>query len=211
MHYRQGDLHPLHDAVHVTVKQQGFLISSPAGQALGCSDDNRCDITWEVDLKNTTCPCAFNNSCCRNGLTLSFWWSWSCTIVSYYRFFLDFGGIYIFYIAKHNDLMSVRMFGFEDTEWYFRIWLPRATWSHLAFTTQSQHLIVYINGRYSRRVGSKPLPPSWYPGASALIPRFWLRRTDGNYSFGNLQLWEGARSAAFIWRHHYEQLLFAVS
>ena len=208
--YRKDDLHPLHDAVQVTLKQSGFLVSSPVGKVFGCSAEKLCDITWKVDLENTTCPCAFNHSCCRDGVTLSFWWSWSYTVVPYYRFFLDLGGIYIFYNVKHGDrLMSVRMFGSENEKWYLKIWLPHDTWSHLAFTMQSQQLTVYMNGRYVRRVGPRPLSSGWYPGASALTPHFWLRRTAGNYSFGNLQLWGGVKSAAFLWRQHYEQILFA--
>ena len=204
------DSRPLHDAIQVTLKQPAFLVSSPAGQAFGCSNDKQCDITWKVNLENSTCPCSFNNSCCRNGVTLSFWWSWSYTIVPYYRFFLDLGGIYIFYNVKHgNRDMSVRMFGSEDTMWYIKIGLPHDTWSHLAFTMKSGQLTVFINGRCVRRVRSWLLPSGWYPGASALTPRFWLKRTAGNYSFGNLQLWEGAKSAAYLWRLHYEQVLFA--
>ena len=209
--YGNGIAQPLYNTVRVTYRKPGVIVPSPAGQAVGCSSNTPCDIKWNVDLKNSSCHCAFNNSCCRNGVTLTFWWSWSYTIVPYYRFFLDLGGIYLFYNVKHLDhIMSIRMFRSENEKWYLTIWLPYDTWSHLAFTMQSQQLFVYMNGRYVGRFGSRPLLPSgWHPGASALTPRFWLMRTAGNYSFGNLQLWEGVKSAAFLWRQHYEQVRFA--
>ena len=45
------DLHPSHDTVQLTVKQPGFLVSSPAGQATGYFDNIFCDIKWNIDLE----------------------------------------------------------------------------------------------------------------------------------------------------------------
>ena len=49
--YTNEDLHPSHDTVQLTVKQPGFLVSSPAGQATGDFDNIFCDIKWNIDLE----------------------------------------------------------------------------------------------------------------------------------------------------------------
>ena len=102
INYTRGGLLPFHKHVDVKLNRLGTLVESPAGTAIACSEVQQCDITWNVDLENNQCPCAFNISCCANGVTVSFWWYWDIMNVPKYRYFLDFVGIYTFYKPPSN-------------------------------------------------------------------------------------------------------------
>ena len=208
--YGNKTARPLHYSVRVKLRKPGLKVACPEGQAIGCSKNNPCDIRWKVDLQNSTCPCAFNNSCCRGGVSFSFWWWWSDEVVSWYRHFLDFGGIYVFYNAIGNPVLKSRFLdGADSNQWYKENALPHNTWNHLAFTMKSSQMIAYLNGRCVGKSRSRILPLYWFPDSSAMHPRLWLKQTDGAYSFGNFQLWEGQKSAAFVWRQYYEKVLIA--
>ena len=208
--YGNTTAQPLHDVVRVQWRKKGFRVTSPAGQAIGCSESKPCDITWVVDLQNSTCPCVFNNTCCRDGVSFSFWWRWNDAVVAWYRYLLDLGGIYIFYNANDSPKLKHRFYGGTDSEqWYGKSTVPYNTWNQLTFTMKSSQVITYLNGRCIGKGESRILSLGWYPELSVLHPRFWLKQIDGDYSFGNLQVWEGKKSAAFLWRQYYEKILLA--
>ena len=199
---------PLYENVVVTMNSQGSVVSSPAGPAIGCSDDMPCDITWKINPKNKKCPCAFNISCCENGVTLSFWWSWDFLNVSYYRTFIDFGGIFIFYDPDHGFRdMSYRIYGSRDLQWFNKLHLPFGSWRHVVIMIHSSRMTVYYDGRfYETMEVTGVAADKWFPGENELLPRLRLKSVAGNYSFGKLQLWENKQSAAFLWRQHCEDI-----
>ena len=197
---------PLHSKVFVTITHSGNVVDSPAGKAIGCSQTTPCDITWEIDLGNSTCPCAFNISCCANGITLSFWWYWDFHSYPHYRQFLDFGGIFIFYNPPNGyKHLSYRIFRYDDFQWYYNIGIPYGSWHHVAITLQSSKMNLFLDGRFlGTRNSYSPNKPT--TKGKTLTPRAILKSTTGNYSFGTLHVWEKEQSAAFVWRQHYEEV-----
>ena len=207
MNYTERRMTPLHGNVSITIKSKGTAVDSPAGPAIGCSNDMPCDITWKVDLKNNTCPCAVNISCYENGVTLSFWWTWDFLDVPHYRFFIDLGGIYTFYNPSNGfQALAYRIYGSRDFQWYNNLRLPHGSWRHVVIMVQSSVMTVYYDGRFYGTRGATKAGDSWFPGASELLPRLRLKSVPGNYSFGKLYLWENKQSAAFLWRQHYEDV-----
>ena len=207
VNYTRESVRPFHDQVNVKLNSPGIMVTSPFGRAVRCSMDNPCDITWYVDIGNISCPCAFNISCCANGVTLSFWWTWDFLYAPTYRYFLDFGGIYIFYNVKRGYRpMSYRIYGSQKYQWYNNINLPYGTWCHVVIIIQSTRMTVYMDGRYRGGRGLSSKHPGWFPGSASLTPRLKLKNVAGNYSFGNLHVWENKQTALFIWRQHYEEI-----
>ena len=207
VNYTGKSVRPLHTNVDVQITRPGTAVTSPAGPAIGCSDDTRCDIKWEVYLESNSCPCAFNISCCTNGVTLSFWWHFNLTSAVYYRLYLDIGGIYVFYIRSYTaNVMSVRVYGSRDLQWFNYIPFPNGLWRHVVIMIMSNEMTMYLDGRYRDTRGVAPGDLNWFQGATELTPRIWLKSTTGKYSFGKLQLWENKKSALLVWRHHYEEL-----
>ena len=206
--YSNATDQPLHNTVRVKFKKPGFQDIFPGGQAIGCSDSASCDVKWKVGTKDIVCTSAFNYSCCRNVVTFSFWWSWKYVYVFNYRYFF-LGGIYMFYVrGKGSGLLAFRLFGgSEDFQWYYQIAIPYRTWNHLAVTMKPGKLTTFLNGRYYGSRRKRTLKLDWYPGTNTLHPRFWLEETGGAYSFGHLQMWEGSKSVAFLWRLYYETLI----
>ena len=207
VNYTRESVRPFHAEVNMNLNRPGAMVTSPFGRAIRCSKDTPCDITWEVDIRNTSCPCAFNISCCANGVTLSFWWTWDLLDAPSYRFFLDFGGIYIFYNPKRSYRpMSYRIYGSQKYQWFNNIHLPYGTWRHVVIMVQSTRIIVYLDGRYRGHRGLVGTRPGWFPGSASLKPRLRLKNVAGNYSFGNLHVWENKQTAVFLWRQHYEEI-----
>ena len=189
----------------------GIDVESPAGSAIGCFEDNLCDIAWNAELGSNPCPCAFNISCCVNGLTLSFWCYWDLLIApSSYRYFFDFGGIYRFYQPGINyPVMNYRIYGSPDRNWWSNIPPHFGTWKHIVIMVQSTNVTVYLGGRFHEEKGLIPPSNGWFPGATRLIPRLKLNRCKGNYSFGQLLMWENwesKRNPVFLWRQHYDEI-----
>ena len=156
-------------------------MTSLAGPAIGCSDETRCDIKWEVGLWNSTCPCAFNISCCTNGVTLSFWWYWNLSSIEYYRYFLDVGGIYVFYKPSGNHGMHCRIYVSSERQFFSVIPLPNGAWRHVTIVVHADDSIYRWEISYTQGVivsGS-----SWFPGATRLTPQIQLTPATGNYSF----------------------------
>ena len=197
---------PLHNNVVRAITSPGVTVPSPAGPAIGCSDDAQCDIKWEINLGNNTCPCAFNISCCTNGVTISFWWSWGIPNESYYPLFLDIGGIYIFYNVNYKPSMAYRIYGSPDEQWYSSIPVPFGTWQHVAIMIHITQLTSYVNGRFYRSRGLGGNAVDWFPRATTMNPEIWLKPIDGNYSFGKMHLWKNKQTALFLWRQHYEEI-----
>ena len=203
----RNKMRPYHKNVNVALNSPGTAVASPVGPAIGCSDATRCDIKWEIDLANDTCPCAFNISCCTNGVTLSFWWYWNLSSIDYYRHFLDVGGIYVFYKPSGgNHELRYRVYGPSDKQWFNIIPVPNVSWLHVGITLQSTRMTLYLDGRFHSSRGSIDLDSGWFPGATSLTPHIWLKPATGNYSLGKMYLWENGQSALYIWRQHYEQL-----
>ena len=46
----------------------------------------------------------------------------------------------------------------------------------------------------------------WFAGTAQLTPRLILRTVTGNYSLGNVHIWENQQTASFLWRQHYEEV-----
>ena len=207
MNYTRESVRPFHDQVDVKLNSPGITVTSPFGRAVRCSLDNPCDITWYVDIGNISCPCAFNISCCANGVTFGFWWTWDLLNATSFRFFLDFGGIYIFYNVNKGPKtrqLSYRIYGSQKYQWYHNIDLPYGTWRHVVITVQSTRMTLYVDGRYHGSRGLVGQDPSRFPESANLTPRLRLHNVAGNYSFGNLHVWENTQTALFIWRQHYE-------
>ena len=160
-------------------------------------------------------------------------WTWRIAVVHVLLIFLVvqmgllwvFGGIWIcrvrvtidtisilvvstfFYIRTHTtNVMSYRVYGSWDLQWFNYIPLPNGLWRRVVIMIVSNEITMYLDGRYHNNRGVSPGGLNWFPGATKLTPRIWLKSTTGNYSFGKLQLWENKKSALFVWRHHYEEL-----
>ena len=210
VNYTGRNIKPFHDTVKVRTNKPGTPAASPAGSAIGCSKYARCDITWKVVLGNNPCPCAFNISCCTSGLMLSFWWNWDLLEIPKYRYILDFGGIYNFYNPQNTyRAMAYRIYGSSDRQWFNNIPPKFGAWQHVVILVQSKKMTVYLNGRFNMDKGLTSARNSWFPGATKLIPRFKLKRVDGNYSFGQLLMWgnlETKWNPVFLWRQHYEEI-----
>ena len=185
-------LSPFHKYVNIKLDRPGTFVDSPAGTAIACSHVKRCDITWKMDLKNNNCPCAFDISCCANGVTLSFWWRWAMLNVPYFRFFLDLGGIYTFYNPHGSYLpLSFRVYGSPNRQWWYDLSPNYGKWQHVVIMIQSNRMSVYIDGSFNDEYGLIRVDPNgWFPGSKSLIPRFKVNRVDGNYSIGKLHIWE---------------------
>ena len=152
-------------------------VTNPTGPAIGCSKYTRCDITWKVVLENDPCPCAFNISCCTNGLMLSFWWNWDLLEIPRYRYILDFGGIYNFYNPQNAyRAMSYRIYGSTDRQWFNNIPPKFGAWQHVVILVQSKKMTVYLDGRFYMDRGLTSARNSWFSGAKTLTPRLfdWL-------------------------------------
>ena len=211
VNYTGRNIRPFHDSVHAIVNKPGIVVASPAGPAIGCSEDTLCDIKWNVELGNNPCPCAFNISCCVSGLTLSYWWKWDLLQTSSYRYFLNFGGIYRFYQPGVHDLgMNYRIYGSPDRKWWNTIPPQFGTWQHVVIMVQSTTMTVYLDGRFYMEKGLSTADINkWFPGATRLIPRLELSRVEGNYSLGQLltwENWESKRNPVYLWRQHYEEV-----
>ena len=206
VNYTRESVRPFHDEVNMKINRPGTMVTSPFGRAIQCSKGTPCDITWEVDIRNTSCPCAFNISCCANGVTISFWWTWDLLEAPSYRFFLDFGGIYIFYNPKRSYRpMSYRIYGSQKYQWFSNIHLPYGTWSHVVIMVKSTQMTLYMDGRYRGSRGLVSKHPGWFPGSASLKPRLRLKNVAGNYSFGKLHVWENKQTAVFLLRQHSEE------
>ena len=200
-------MRPFHNNLDVSITNPGTVVLSPVGPAIGCSDAIRCDIKWEIDLTSDTCPCAFNISCCKNGATLSLWWYWNVPIVSHYQFFLDVGGIYVFHRRRDGKYpLFYCVYESSHTQWFNIIPVPNGSWRHVGITLQSTRMTLYLDGRCHGSRGMIGTNSAWFPGATSLTPRIWLKPATGNYSLGKMYLWENGQSALFIWRQHYEEL-----
>ena len=210
INYTRKGLSPFHKYVNVKLNRPGTLVESPAGTAIACSQVKRCDITWKIDLEHNKCPCAFDISCCANGVTFSFWWYWDIMNVPKYRYFLDFAGIYTFYnpSSKKHLPLSYRVYGSPSRQWWNDLSPKYGKWQHVVIMTQSNKMIVYIDGKFNKRKGLSRVdnPNQWFPGAKKLLPRFKVKRVEGNYSIGKLHIWENKQSALFVWRQHYDEV-----
>ena len=212
VNYTGRNVRPGYGIVNVSTNEPGTMVASPAGPAIGCSNVSRCDVTWNVDLGNDSCPCAFNISCCTNGLSVSFWWRWDLLEISIseYRHILDFGGIYIFYSPStgHRDL-NYRIYGSPDRNWWNTIPPKFGTWQHVVIMVQSTRMTVYLDGRFYMDAGLSHGKNKWFPGATKLTPCFKLKPVEGNYSLGQLLMWgnlENKWNPVFLWRQHYEEI-----
>ena len=207
VNYTGETIWPFHHKVDIKRIKPGTMVTSPVGPAIGCSHDNRCDITWEVDVGNISCPCAFNISCCDDGVTLSFWWKWDLLNVPYYRTFMHFGGIYVFYNPSASvEALAYRIYESRQSSWYSTLPPTYGTWLHVVLMVKSNLLTVFLNGRYHGDRGIIPKQENWFPGSTILMPRFRLKSTTGNYSIGKLHLWKNKQTALFLWRQHYEDI-----
>ena len=135
VNYTARNIRPFYEIVEVKIinNYAGADVTSPAGPAIGCSDNAQCHVIWKVDPGNNTCPCAFNISCCTNGVSVSFWWNWDLAIgVSQYRYFLDLAGIYVFYKSPVANIPMVsRANRGDNREWYVDHSLPYGSWRHV--------------------------------------------------------------------------------
>ena len=137
INYTERNVSPFHKYVNMKLNKPGTVVASPAGSAIGCSKGNPCDITWKVDVQNEECPCAFNISCCANRFTLSFWWSWDQLNVPVYRFFLDYGGIFVYYNPKNSYLeMSLRLYRYPNNQWLCNSNPVYGKWQHVIIMVQ---------------------------------------------------------------------------
>ena len=202
VNYTTRNIQPFYENVEVRIiaSYAGTDVISPAGPAIGCTGKAQCLIIWKIDPGNSTCPCAFNISCCENGVSVSFWWNWDLAVgVSRYRYFLDLAGIYIFYKSPVANLpMISRVNRGDKRQWYIGHSLPYGSWQHVTIMLQSNEITVYYNGRYNRK--AQPLSgwsTRWYPDTTRLHPRFILKRVQGNYSFSKLHMWKNKQTALF--------------
>ena len=210
INYTGRNVRPIHDIVNVITNKPGTIVASPAGPAIGCSDDTPCELTWNVALGTDQCPCAFNISLCPSGLSLSFWWHWERLEIPRYRFILDFGGIYNFYNPENDILpMSFRVYGSPDRQWWHNVPPIFGTWQHVVIMVKSTRMMVYVDGRFLINKGLTSADNSWFPGATKLTPPFKLKPVQGNYSLGQLLMWgnlENKWNPVFLWRQHYEEI-----
>ena len=140
--YNQTDLRPLHDDVRVTIQlnRAGAPKEGPAGTVIGCFKDNTCDIRWDIKVDDVSCPCAFNFSCCKGGVTVSFWSYWDFLSYPGYRGLVRLGNSMNF-VHPSGGFRAVTFWVKSEHYLYWHKYFTFNAWSHImgAAVSNSHH------------------------------------------------------------------------